>query len=337
MSLGSCLVSNSWTSSSNLATLTFQFWSLGPVLFGPLSGHYGNRGPLIIGMVVFIIFNIPFGSGANFRTILVGRFLSGSFGSAAISIVPKLAMEIFDSSTTRGTAISIYTEALIAGPLIAVVVGEFTVKNPALGWRWTAWFTMIMAGFFLVIAMLILPETRHSSVFKTQHNTQNEDLETQATTPSNAKIASSPGSWNRKYGSDSLYRSLLSLKMVLATVYIGLTYGLLYSILLAYPMSFEFDRIFTFGITSLPFLAIFVGSILGSSYVVWDINYIQASKSTGPGKGITKSGYATMTLGAVLLAFGLFWFAWTSFRTINPWPQIISGACIGCGVSHRHP
>ena len=39
-----------------------------------------------------------------------------------------------------------------------------------------------------------------------------------------------------------------------------------------------------------------------------------------------------MMLGSVVLPIGLFWFAWTSFPSINPWPEIASGFGIGIGV-----
>ena len=36
-----------------------------------------------------------------------------------------------------------------------------------------------------------------------------------------------------------------------------------------------------------------------------------------------------MIAGAVALPIGLFWFGWTSFPSISPWPQIIAGVPIG--------
>lgn len=39
-----------------------------------------------------------------------------------------------------------------------------------------------------------------------------------------------------------------------------------------------------------------------------------------------------MIAGGVSLPVGLFWFAWTSFPSINPWPQIIAGVPIGFSV-----
>jgi MFS transporter, DHA1 family, multidrug resistance protein len=39
-----------------------------------------------------------------------------------------------------------------------------------------------------------------------------------------------------------------------------------------------------------------------------------------------------MMAGAVCFPIGVLWFAWTSFPSISPWPQIISGLPIGAGI-----
>jgi DHA1 family multidrug resistance protein-like MFS transporter len=39
-----------------------------------------------------------------------------------------------------------------------------------------------------------------------------------------------------------------------------------------------------------------------------------------------------MIAGAFFLPIGLFWFAWTSSPTSNPWPQILSGVPTGIGT-----
>jgi DHA1 family multidrug resistance protein-like MFS transporter len=39
-----------------------------------------------------------------------------------------------------------------------------------------------------------------------------------------------------------------------------------------------------------------------------------------------------MIWGAILFPVGVFWFAWTSYPSINPWPQILSGLPIGAGL-----
>jgi MFS transporter, DHA1 family, multidrug resistance protein len=39
-----------------------------------------------------------------------------------------------------------------------------------------------------------------------------------------------------------------------------------------------------------------------------------------------------MILGAFLFPIGEFWFAWTSFPSITPWPQILAGIPLGAGI-----
>lgn len=39
-----------------------------------------------------------------------------------------------------------------------------------------------------------------------------------------------------------------------------------------------------------------------------------------------------MIIGGGILPIGMFWFGWTSYPTITPWPQIIAAAPIGMGL-----
>jgi hypothetical protein len=39
-----------------------------------------------------------------------------------------------------------------------------------------------------------------------------------------------------------------------------------------------------------------------------------------------------MIVGGAIFPVGMLWFAWTSSKDINPWPQIIAGVPIGMGV-----
>ena len=51
-----------------------------------------------------------------------------------------------------------FAGALFAGPAFGPIIGAY-VSESYLGWRWTAWITLIMAGFFGTIAYLGIPET----------------------------------------------------------------------------------------------------------------------------------------------------------------------------------
>lgn len=89
---------------------------------------------------------------------MISRFLAGSFGAAPISIVGGTYVDFWDA-LDRGIATAGFAGATFLGPIAGPIVGEFVTKNENLGWRWTAWLTLIMAGFFGAIGWFTFPET----------------------------------------------------------------------------------------------------------------------------------------------------------------------------------
>lgn len=71
-----------------------------------------------------------------------------------------------------------------------------------------------------------------------------------------------------------------------------------------------------------------MGAFYASNYTFTTLR----DKARKNGKLEPEDRLPPMIVGAVLLAIGLFWFAWTSSPSINPWPQILSGIPIGFGV-----
>lgn len=117
-------------------------FACGPLVWGPLSELYGRRNPLMVGMIGFVVFQIPVAVAQNIQTIMVFRFFGGAFGSAPLAIVAGMYVDFWDP-VMRGVATMGYAGAVFAGPCLGPIVGEFTVKNSSLGWRWTLWFTMV--------------------------------------------------------------------------------------------------------------------------------------------------------------------------------------------------
>ena len=89
----------------------------------------------MVGFFGFIIFQIPVGVATNLETIFICRFLAGAFGSAPLAIVAGMYVD-FWGTVERSLATMGYAAAVFAGPTAGPIVGEFTVKNPHLGWRW---------------------------------------------------------------------------------------------------------------------------------------------------------------------------------------------------------
>jgi multidrug resistance protein len=130
---------------------------LGPLVWGPLSEVYGRTQPLFVGFAIFTIFNIPVAVAQNVETIMLGRFLSGCFGAAPIAICGGMNVDFWEA-VDRGVATAGFAGATFIGPVAGPIVGEFIVAS-YLGWRWTAWITLIVSAFFGILGLLFIPET----------------------------------------------------------------------------------------------------------------------------------------------------------------------------------
>ena len=78
------------------------------------------------------------------------------------------------------------------------------------------------------------------------------------------------------------------------------------------------------------FISILIGVFLGCALLAFTTK-TRLAPDPEQGRPI-ETRLLLMILGAVTLPIGLFWFAWTSFPSINPWPQIIAGVPIGFSV-----
>lgn len=58
---------------------------LGPLLWAPISELVGRR-PVFVGtMIIYCLFQLPSALGRNMTSVLIGRFLAGTFASAPLT------------------------------------------------------------------------------------------------------------------------------------------------------------------------------------------------------------------------------------------------------------
>lgn len=86
------------------------------------------------------------------------------FGSAPLAIVGETSAD-FRGPVDRGIATCIFASAMFVGPIAGPVMGSFITAS-SLGWRWTAWMTMIMCFFFGIVGFFIVPETSHLKILQ---------------------------------------------------------------------------------------------------------------------------------------------------------------------------
>lgn len=141
-----------------LATSLYVFgFATGPILMGPASELHGRKTPFFLGYLGFILAQIPVGLAQSVKTILIFRFLGGVASSGSPAIVGGYLAD-FLSPVERGVAVAIFAATTLIGPSAGAIGGGILVQS-SLGWRWTAWVSMIMGIAFGAIGFVVLPET----------------------------------------------------------------------------------------------------------------------------------------------------------------------------------
>ena len=333
-----------------LATSLYVFgFATGPILMGPASELHGRKIPFFIGYVSFVLTQIPVGLATNVETILIFRFLGGVASSGSPAIVGGYLAD-FLPPVERGVAVAIFAATTLIGPSCGAIVGGMLVESPALGWRWTAWLSMILGIVFGIIGYIVLPETYVPVLLK--RKAQRLRFET-GEWALHAKLEEKPvdvRDFVVRYLSRPFVMLCLEPILLAMTMYISFTFGMVYLLFVvsnyniqyaitllrtntqAYPVSFVQQRGFGLVEGALPLLAICLGILIGALYVSYYTLTVIRRKFVSTGKVAPEDRLPPMIVGASLLAVGLFWFAWTSSPQLNPWPQIAAGVPIGFGV-----
>jgi MFS family permease len=127
----------------------------------------------------------------------------------------------------RGIAVAIFAATTLLGPEAGAIFGSMIVQS-SLGWRWTAWISLILAAVFSGIGFFLLPETympvleqRHAK--KLRRETKQWAL--------HSKMDETPVSF-KDFTTRYMTRPfvMLSVEPILAlmTIYISFVFGLVY-------------------------------------------------------------------------------------------------------------
>lgn len=289
----------------SLFLLGFVF---GPVLFGPASEVYGRRVPLFAGYLVFAIFQIPVAVAQNVETVMLGRFLGGFAAASPLAVVGGAMADIW-GPVERAYGICVFAASAFTGPVAGPIIGGFLVDS-YLGWRWTAWITLIMAALFGCTGLLLIPETSAARILQTKakrlrHETRNWALHAKAD-ESRVNVKTLVTVYLIRPFVMFIQEPILAL----VTAYMSFIYGILYLLFEAYPISFQEQRGWNAGVGSLPFAAFIVGIAMGTGLIAYSTrtNFTKAFKKHG--KVIPEERLPPMIVGAAVLPVGLFLFAW---------------------------
>lgn len=105
-------------------TLFLLGYCAGPLLWAPLSEFYGRRWIFYGTFICYIAFTFLCAFTPNFGGLLIGRFLCGTFASAALSNAPGVLADIW-GPVERGNAMAIFSAMTFIGPALGPVISGF--------------------------------------------------------------------------------------------------------------------------------------------------------------------------------------------------------------------
>ncbi|KAJ5679949.1 Major facilitator superfamily multidrug transporter mdrA [Penicillium macrosclerotiorum] len=319
---------------TEIATLGVSLYvlgfALGPLLWAPMSELYGRQVVFIGTYCGLTIFCAGTTGAKNITTLLIFRFLSGSFGSSPFTNSGGVIADMF-AARERGLALSAFALAPFLGPVIGPIVGGFLGMKA--GWKWVMGLLTILCGVMWFIGAALKPETYAPVLLRQRARTLSKltgkvymsklDIDQGRPEPKEAmKTALS-----RPF--ILLFREPI---VLLLSIYLAIIYGTLYMLFGAFPIVYEIHRGWNQGVAGLAFLGVMVGMLGAVAYSIPENTRYSKLLEKNGGYSPPESRLPPCMIASLALPAGLFWFAWTNSPSIHWMASIAAGVPFGFGM-----
>ncbi|KAF8002683.1 hypothetical protein OXX80_002823 [Metschnikowia pulcherrima] len=319
---------------ATLGTSLFVFgFASGPIIWGPLSELYGRKVVLVPSLFGYMCFSFATATAKDIQTVMLCRFFAGFIGAAPLVVAPASMSDIF-SARARGKAMSIFAMMLFGGPMLAPIIGGFTVKNPNMGWRWTSYLTGLIGAFATICVVFILQETHHGIILVRKAEILRRRTGNWGISAPHEEISLSLKEIAEKNITRPLKMLFTEPILFLISLYNAFIYGLLYLFLTAVPLIFEGEYRFSMGVAELPYLSMLIGVFIGGTIgILMEKRFVRKLEANG-GKPIPEERLPPMMVGSIVFTIGLFWLGWSgSYPQKVHWiVPTIGAAPIGMGL-----
>ncbi|KAI9844146.1 MAG: hypothetical protein M1837_005746 [Sclerophora amabilis] len=308
---------------------------LGPLFLAPLSEFYGRRPIYIWSFSLFVIWMVPCAVARNIETMLIARFLSGVSGSAFLSVAGGTVGDIF-GKTELQAPMMIYTASPFIGPELGPLIGGFV--NHYTTWRWSFYLLLIWSGAMLLSIVVFVPETYHPVLLRQKAERLRRDTGNEKwRAPIEKQKRSIPKTvlWSLIRPFQLLALEPMCLNLCLFS---AILLGVLYLFFGAFNLVFTTNHDFQQWQVGLSFLGILVGMLCGiATDPYWHKYYqrlVQKREAEGGEAGGSEPEFRLppAVAGAFLIPVGLFWFGWTTYRSVHWIVPIIGSAIFGMGT-----
>ena len=279
----------------------------GPLLWAPLSEFYGRRWIFYSTFALYVIFNFLCAFANNFGALLVGRFLTGTFASSALSNTPGVLADLW-GPVERGNAMALFSMMTFMGPALGPVISGFLQLTK--DWRWS-FYVLLWLGAGTGVLLLTVPETLPSIVLRNKAR-RIRASKIQGYENIKAPVEASDRTLGGifKVALTRPWKIMFDPISFLVIIYITVVYCLLYMLFTIYPIVFQQKRHWNSGVGELPLIGSVIGASIGGAIIFFnstrDRRKIEAGNQLRP-----EDRLPIAMIGGVLFPITMFWFAWS--------------------------
>jgi DHA1 family bicyclomycin/chloramphenicol resistance-like MFS transporter len=130
-------------------------FSIGQLVYGPISDRLGRRSVLFGGMFLFLAANAACAAAASIDWLLAARLVQG-FGACCGSVLVRaIVRDLYD----RDDAIRIMSYLAVGAGITAAISPSIGSALVVFGWRANFWFLAVAAALPMILVYMWLPET----------------------------------------------------------------------------------------------------------------------------------------------------------------------------------
>jgi len=239
------------------------------------------------------------------------------FASAPVTNSGGVVADVWDA-VHRHDAIALFTASVFLGPVIGPVVSSFIVES-SLGYRWIFWVLMIASGATWVASLFLMPETYAPLLLSKKAKKLRKDTGDSKFYASHEKSDYSIKALVRRTILRPFEMLFTEPILLFVTLYLALVYGLLYGLFEAFPVIWGELRGFTSWQTSLVFIGVGIGAMLGAAMDVYLARPMVRLVEKWHGYPPCEMNLYGAMASAPLLVVGVMWLGWTGAYAAVPW------------------
>ncbi|KAH7314191.1 major facilitator superfamily domain-containing protein [Rhexocercosporidium sp. MPI-PUGE-AT-0058] len=307
-------------------------YAVGPLILAPLCEIFGRRFVLTGANAFFCVWQIGCALAPNLPALIVFRFLAGIGGSGCLTIGGGVIADIFPTDR-RGAATAVYSLGPLFGPVIGPVCGGFIAQR--IGWRWVFWILLISGTVVSLGIELFNRETNHRVLMARKVARLQKELNRPSLR--SCYDPEGPGQTPRQVLRNGIVRPLkmlfLSPIVFLLSLYMAVTYGLLYLLFTTITQVFQQTYGWDPEIGGLAYIGLGLGFFTGVAVVakLSDATVVRMTKANN-GQFEPEMRLPACIFFAGFIPVTFFWYGWSADKGVHWIVPVIGLIPFGFGM-----